>query len=67
MNKTKTLPLLTSLLDVFNCKLPSMSCGKGSASETYQISMNHMLQCLEMLLIFQILGTATDDSEGIDS
>lgn len=29
--------------------------------------MNHMLRCFEMLLIFQILGKATDDSEGIDS
>ena len=30
----KTLPLFTSLPDVFNCKLPPMSYSKGSASET---------------------------------
>ena len=34
MNKTKPLPLFTSLLGVFNCKLPSMPYGTGSASET---------------------------------
>lgn len=34
IKKIKLPPLFTSLLDVFNCKLPSMSYGKGSASET---------------------------------